>query len=59
MLDNVASLITCNWIEVWSCVIFAASLRALYLADNEFEIIPPEVSKLHNLQIVSQISFLF
>lgn len=33
--------------------LFAESLRALYLADNDFEYLPPEVGKLKNLQIVS------
>lgn len=39
-------------------VYLSASLRALYLADNEFETIPPEVSKLKNLQIVSKYAVL-
>ena len=29
------------------------TLRALYLADNDFEHLPPELGQLQNLQIVS------
>lgn len=31
------------------------TLRALYLGDNDFEFLPPEVGNLKNLQIVSNI----
>lgn len=31
------------------------TLRALYLGDNDFEFIPPEVKNLKNLQIVSNL----
>ena len=30
------------------------TLRALYLGDNDFEHIPPEIGRLKNLQIVSE-----
>lgn len=30
------------------------TLRALYLGDNDFEVISPEVGQLKNLQIVSK-----
>lgn len=30
------------------------TLRALYLGDNDFEVLPPEIGKLKNLQIVSE-----
>lgn len=36
------------------CFHISDSLRALYLGDNDFEIIPPEIGKLKNLQIVSK-----
>lgn len=29
------------------------TLRALYLADNDFEYLPPEIGQLKNLQVVS------
>lgn len=33
--------------------VFAATLRALYLSDNDFETIPADIEKLSKLQIVS------
>ena len=33
---------------------FADTLRAMYMGDNDFEIIPPEIGQLKNLQIVSR-----
>lgn len=36
---------------------FVETLRALYLGDNDFEIIPPEINQLKNLQIVSNFDF--
>lgn len=33
--------------------LFSDTLRALYLGDNDFEFLPPEIGKLKNLQIVS------
>lgn len=35
-------------------VCFAATLRALYLSDNDFEVLPADIGKLTKLQIVSQ-----
>ncbi len=35
---------------------FQATLRALYLSDNDFEILPPDIGKLAKLQIVSNLS---
>jgi Leucine-rich repeat (LRR) protein len=35
-------------------LLFPDTLRALYLGDNDFENLPPEIGKLKNLQIVSQ-----
>lgn len=32
---------------------FSETLRALYLGDNDFEYLPPEIGNLKNLQIVS------
>ena len=32
---------------------FPETMRALYLGDNDFEVIPPEIGKLKSLQIVS------
>lgn len=34
------------------CPFFLETLRALYLADNDFEYLPPEIGQLKNLQIV-------
>lgn len=34
--------------------VFAETLRALYLADNDFEYLPPEIGNLKNLQIVGR-----
>ena len=34
--------------------IFSDTLRALYLADNDFEYLPPDIKQLRNLQIVSK-----
>ena len=34
-----------------------APLRALYLGDNEFEVLPPEIKNLVNLQVVIKIFF--
>lgn len=34
---------------------FLETLRALYLGDNDFEYLPPEIGNLKNLQIVSSI----
>jgi len=31
----------------------SAPLRALYLGDNEFEVLPPEIKNLVNLQVVN------
>ena len=31
---------------------FADTLRALYMADNDFEYLPPQIGQLKNLQIV-------
>lgn len=31
------------------------TLRALYLGDNDFETLPPEIGQLKNLQIVSKL----
>jgi len=40
-------------------MLFAAeTLRALYLADNDFETLPADIGKLVNLQIVSDQSFM-
>lgn len=36
---------------------FSETLRALYLGDNDFETIPPEIGQLKNLQIVSIFKF--
>ena len=36
------------------CVCVTATLRALYLSDNDFEVLPPDISKLSKLQIVSK-----
>lgn len=36
---------------------FLETLRALYLGDNDFETIPPEIGQLKNLQIVSKLIF--
>ncbi len=33
---------------------FSDTLRALYLSDNDFEHLPPEIGNLKNLQIVSK-----
>lgn len=33
--------------------LFLETLRALYLGDNDFEFLPPEIGNLKNLQIVS------
>ena len=33
--------------------LFADTLRVLYMGDNDFEYIPPEIGRLKNLQIVS------
>lgn len=42
------------WNLLWKkCWILSETLRALYLGDNEFEHIPPELGNLKNLQIVS------
>jgi len=35
----------------------SGTLRALYLADNDFETLPADIGKLINLQIVSMISY--
>lgn len=32
----------------------AATLRALYLSDNDFEVLPADIGKLTKLQIVSK-----
>lgn len=32
---------------------FSETLRALYLGDNDFEYLPPDIKNLKNLQIVS------
>lgn len=34
-------------------VTFSETLRALYMGDNDFEYLPPEIGNLKNLQIVS------
>lgn len=34
---------------------FLETLRALYLGDNDFEYLPPEVKNMKNLQIVSEL----
>jgi len=36
-------------------VFVAETLRALYLADNDFETLPADIGKLVNLQIVSAV----
>lgn len=36
--------------------LISATLRALYLSDNDFEILPPDIGKLTKLQIVSNLS---
>lgn len=36
--------------------LISATLRALYLSDNDFEILPPDIGKLAKLQIVSNLS---
>lgn len=41
------------WLIFFLSVYFSDSLRALYLGDNDFETLPPEIGKLKNLQIVS------
>ncbi|OWK03182.1 RSU1, partial [Cervus elaphus hippelaphus] len=35
---------------------YLTTLRALYLSDNDFEILPPDIGKLTKLQIVSNLS---
>ncbi len=35
--------------------LFEDTLRALYLIDNDFEHLPPEIGNLKNLQIVSTV----
>lgn len=35
-------------------IYFLETLRALYLGDNDFEYLPPEVKNMRNLQIVSK-----
>ena len=42
--------------QIYYYAMFADSLRALYLGDNDFETIPPEIGRLKNLQIVSCLS---
>ena len=32
--------------------LFSDTLRALYMGDNDFEILPPEIGRLKNLQVV-------
>lgn len=48
--------------EVHSCIIIIQNiletLRALYLGDNDFETIPPEIGQLKNLQIVSKLKLI-
>lgn len=39
-------------------VFVSETLRALYLGDNDFETISPEIGNLKNLQIVSKLDFL-
>lgn len=34
-------------------LVITETLRALYLADNDFEYLPPKIRQLKNLQIVS------
>lgn len=41
--------------DVFLFVIASETLRALYLADNDFEYLPPEIGHLKNLQIVRNI----
>ena len=36
------------------CLHVADTVRALYMGDNDFEHIPPEIGRLTNLQIVSE-----
>lgn len=36
--------------------LLSATLRALYLSDNDFETLPPDIGKLAKLQIVSNLS---
>jgi len=40
-------------VELWIIFFVAETLRALYLADNDFETLPADFGKLVNLQIVS------
>lgn len=42
-----------QYIKMPIILFFIETLRALYLGDNEFEYIPPEIGNLKNLQIVS------
>ena len=42
------SLATCKLLFIT----FAEQLRALYLGDNDFETLPPEIGELRNLQVV-------
>lgn len=48
----------CNYAFYLLTVLFfyfiSDTLRALYLGDNDFEVLPPEIGKLKNLQIVSE-----
>lgn len=49
--------------ETYSCIIIIIqnileTLRALYLGDNDFETIPPEIGQLKNLQIVSKLKLI-
>lgn len=39
--------------EMTNWFLIAETLRALYLGDNDFEFLPPEIAMLKNLQIVS------
>ena len=39
--------------------LISETLRALYLGDNDFEVLSPDINNLKNLQIVSEIQNLW
>lgn len=41
------------YIIIFICITLTETLRALYLADNDFEYLPAEIGQLKNLQVVS------
>lgn len=61
-LENVKVIIFCDfkflnqvfaYLSQFSNLLTLAPLRALYLGDNEFERLSPEIKNLVNLQVVS------